>query len=155
MEVIQGLCLSLLCFLDNVRSIAVYDFNNLILKNIKHHINIFISVKVKIIQFFDWIYFSWLKFFMSLILIFLIWGFTERFLIIIKLGRWSVILFNKFRLKMVLSHMLTKMLSTTNRHYYNGLTIHVGLKIHNCKKEDDTVLINSFMWALNSCFSRS
>ena len=41
--------------------------------------------------------------------------------------------------------MLKKMLSTKNGHCYNGLTIHVGLKIHNCKKEDDIVLINSLM----------
>ena len=46
---------------------------------------------------------------------------------------------------MVLSCMLKKMLSTKNGHCYNGLTIHVGLKIHNCKKEDDMVLINSLM----------
>ena len=40
----------------------------------------------------------------------------ERFLIIMKLGRWSVILYSKFALKMVL-HMLTNMLSAKMVYY--------------------------------------
>ena len=91
LEVIQGLLLRLLCFLVNMISlgVAIYDLNNLILKNIKHAIEIFKLVRERKRE-----------------------GEREgekererereRFLIIMKLRRWLVILFCKLPLKMVL-----------------------------------------------------
>ena len=120
----------------NIWGIAIYDLNKLNFKKIKHDIDIFLLAQIKIIQFFDILNIFFLdkvfhiKFF---IWILFYWGFRESFLIIIKLGRWSIILFTKFPLKMVLSYVMTKTLSTKDVLLW--LMIPIGLLIHGCTKK--------------------
>ena len=133
LEVIQGLCLSLLYFLDNAIYGALLSMisTSLFWKKSNMILASFYWRKLRSSSsLISWMYFSWTKFF---IWILFYWGFRESFLIIIKLGRWSIILFTKFPLKMVLSYVMTKTLSTKDVLLW--LMIPIGLLIHGCTKK--------------------